>query len=85
MEGCAARRLRRGIQPWVAAVLERKDHAALREWRDAAPEALHSHPSAEHYRPILVAAGASLDDEARFPVEGFEHRTIARRCVHLGP
>ena len=68
---------------WVAAVLARKDHAALREWRDAAPEALHSHPSAEHYRPILVAAGASLDDDARFPVEGFEHRTIARRCVHL--
>jgi 4,5-DOPA dioxygenase extradiol len=70
---------------WVAGVLARRDHAALREWRNAAPEALHSHPSAEHYRPILVAAGASRDDGARFPVEGFEHRTIARRCVHLAP
>jgi hypothetical protein len=32
---------------------------------------------------VLVAAGAAGDDAARFPVEGFEHGTIARRCVQL--
>lgn len=39
--------------------------------------------AAEHYRPLFVAAGAARNDTARFPVEGFEHGTIARRCVQL--
>ncbi|HEU4356327.1 MAG TPA: class III extradiol ring-cleavage dioxygenase [Actinomycetota bacterium] len=68
---------------WVASALERGDGAALESWREAAPDALRSHPSAEHYRPILVAAGAARGDQARFPVEGFEHGTISRRCVVL--
>jgi 4,5-DOPA dioxygenase extradiol len=68
---------------WVAGALERRDDRALEEWRDVAPAALRSHPSAEHYRPLLVAAGAAKGDAARFPVEGFEHGTIARRCVQL--
>jgi 4,5-DOPA dioxygenase extradiol len=68
---------------WVAGALSRRDDRALQEWREVAPDALRSHPSAEHYRPVLVAAGAAGEDAARFPVEGFEHGTIARRCVQL--
>ncbi len=68
---------------WVATALERRDDRALEDWRAAAPDPLRSHPSAEHYRPLLVAAGAAQGDTARFPVEGFEHGTIARRCVQL--
>jgi 4,5-DOPA dioxygenase extradiol len=68
---------------WVATALERGDGRAVQEWRHAAPDPLLSHPSAEHYRPVLVAMGAARGDEARFPVEGFEHGTIARRCVQL--
>jgi len=68
---------------WVAAALDRRDDRALEDWREAAPDALRSHPSAEHYRPLLVAAGAARNEPARFPVEGFEHGTIARRCVQL--
>jgi 4,5-DOPA dioxygenase extradiol len=68
---------------WVRTALEHRDDRALEDWREAAPDALRSHPSAEHYRPLLVAAGAARSDTARFPVEGFEHATIARRCVQL--
>jgi 4,5-DOPA dioxygenase extradiol len=66
---------------WVAAALERRDDRALEEWVEVAPDPLRNHPSAEHYRPLLVAAGAAGDDGARFPVEGFEHGTISRRSV----
>lgn len=73
----------RAFDAWVATALDRRDGGALESWREAAPDPLLSHPSAEHYRPILVAAGAARGAEARFPVEGFEHGTISRRCVLL--
>ena len=73
----------REFDAWVAGALERRDDRALENWLEAAPDPLHAHPSAEHYRPVLVAAGAARGNTARFPVEGFEHGTIARRCVQL--
>jgi 4,5-DOPA dioxygenase extradiol len=68
---------------WVKTALHKADHTALQDWRSAAPGPLQSHPSAEHYRPILVAAGAAGSDEVRFPVEGFEMASIARRSVQF--
>lgn len=68
---------------WVATALERRDDRALEDWREVAPDPLRNHPSAEHYRPLLVVAGAARRETARFPVEGFEHGTISRRSVLL--
>jgi 4,5-DOPA dioxygenase extradiol len=68
---------------WVAAALVHRNADALQRWREAAPDPLRNHPSAEHYRPLLVAAGAARGDGARFPVGGFEHGTISRRSVQL--
>jgi 4,5-DOPA dioxygenase extradiol len=52
-------------QPWSAAFddwlvgrAEAGDTAALATWQTLAPEARRNHPSAEHYLPLLVAAGA---------------------------
>ena len=61
--------------------LDRRDIGASRtgwRWRR---DPLLNHPSAEHYRPLLVVAGAARGETARFPVEGFEHGTISRRSV----
>lgn len=69
---------------WVAEVLSRGDHDALVAWRERAPEPRRAHPTAEHYRPILVAAGAAGGDVVGFPIEGFENRTVSRRCVRFG-
>jgi 4,5-DOPA dioxygenase extradiol len=66
---------------WVATALERRDDRSLVDWMDTAPDPLRNHPSAEHYRPLVVVAGAARDERARFPVEGFEHGTISRRSV----
>lgn len=69
---------------WVTAVLRAKDHDSLRAWRERAPEPRRAHPTAEHFRPILVAAGAAGGDQVSFPIEGFENRSISRRCVRFG-
>jgi aromatic ring-opening dioxygenase catalytic subunit (LigB family) len=68
---------------WVTRALEQNDHAALQDWMNSAPSPLRSHPSAEHYRPIVFAAGAARGATARFPITGFEHGTISRRSVQL--
>ena len=72
-----------GFDAWAAEALKKRDHSALSRWTEEAPDPLRSHPSAEHYRPILVAAGAASEDDVRFPVEGFEMGTIARRSVQF--
>ncbi|MFQ5517064.1 MAG: DODA-type extradiol aromatic ring-opening family dioxygenase [Acidimicrobiia bacterium] len=68
---------------WVERSLTTRDHGALCRWMDAAPEPLRSHPSAGHYRPLLVAAGAAGDNDVTYPVDGFEHGTISRRSVQF--
>jgi 4,5-DOPA dioxygenase extradiol len=83
MEDVAPPTYAEAFDRWVTTALERRDDRALQSWLDAAPNPLRSHPSAEHYRPLLVAAGAARSEVARFPVEGFEHGTIARRSVQL--
>ncbi len=72
-----------GFDEWVAGALERRDDGALLGWTEAAPEPLRNHPSAEHFRPLLVAAGAAQSDGVTFPVLGFEHGTISRRSVQF--
>ena len=72
-----------GFDAWVRDAVVRGDEAALADWRNVAPDPLRSHPSAEHYRPLLVATGAARGEDARFPLEGFEHGTISRRCIQF--
>jgi 4,5-DOPA dioxygenase extradiol len=74
----------REFDAWVAERLSTGDHESLVRWRETAPSARRAHPTAEHFRPILVAAGAAGDDSVCFPVEGFENRTVSRRCVQFG-
>jgi len=73
----------RAFDEWVSRAISSRDDRALVGWKEGAPEPLRSHPSAEHFRPILVAAGAALGETATFSVEGFEHGTISRRSVHF--
>ena len=68
---------------WAENALTRRDDAALIDWRNKAPAPLQNHPSAEHYRPLVVAAGAARGADVRFPIEGYEMGTIARRSVHF--
>ncbi len=44
-----------------------------------------SHPTPDHYLPILYAAGASAPGDAvRFPIEGFDMASLSMRSVVFG-
>lgn len=55
---------------WVAAAVQRRDVAALVDYRARAPHAVRAHPTEEHYLPLLVALGASSADDSRARVDG---------------
>ncbi len=45
-----------------------------------------SHPSTEHYLPLLYTVGASFDNEfLSFPFEGFEGGSLSMRSVLINP
>jgi len=69
---------------WIADVLARRDWDALIDYRERAPALGLAHPTEEHLRPILVAAGAAADDEVRFVHEGWEYGSLSRRTVQFG-
>lgn len=73
----------RRFDAWVAEALLSGDQQKLLEWRRH-PDARHSHPSDEHFRPLLVAVGAAGGDTVSFPMEGFEHITVSLRSVQFG-
>ena len=55
---------------WVRQVVEARDDARLRQTLAIAPHAKRAHPTAEHFLPLLVAAGAAAGDEAVRTLEG---------------
>ena len=68
---------------WVEETLLSKDYDALINWQDKAPNATLNHPTTEHFRPLLVAAGAAENDAVDFPVTGFEWGSLSRRSVQF--
>jgi len=52
---------------WVREAVERGDHARLLRTLDDAPHAQRAHPTAEHFWPLLVAAGAADTGHGMLP------------------
>jgi 4,5-DOPA dioxygenase extradiol len=48
---------------WIGDAVQRHDIKALVDYRHRAPFATRAHPTEEHYLPLLVALGASTDDD----------------------
>jgi len=55
---------------WIVDAVVRGDIDALVQYRERAPHAVRAHPTDEHFLPLLVAIGASVDDEPRRLIEG---------------
>jgi 4,5-DOPA dioxygenase extradiol len=55
---------------WVRKHVQEKDLAALVDYRHQAPHAQRAHPSEEHFLPLLVAVGASGDEDNVEVIEG---------------
>lgn len=68
----------------VARALERHDADHLTRALDSDAGRL-SHPTPDHYLPLLYAAGASgPDDPVRFPIAGFDLASLSMRAVVFG-
>lgn len=70
---------------WVADAVARRDVEALVEYRRQAPFAGRAHPTEEHYLPLLVALGASRDDEPGTLVPGgMTHEVLSMDSFGFG-
>jgi len=73
---------------WVKNQLDRWKLPSLANYLAESPDGRMSHPTAEHYVPLLVAAGAAEGEAQTKPsvshvFEGFEHGTISMRSVQF--
>ena len=69
---------------WLVDTLNTHDADALLNWQSKAPNAAMNHPSPEHFRPLLIAAGAAQGEAVSYPIEGFEYGSMSRRAVRFG-
>jgi len=60
----------REFAAWVRRAVESRDDARLVDTLSLAPHARRAHPTAEHFLPLLVAAGAAADDARVETLEG---------------
>ena len=59
---------------WVAEALAQKDLDALLDYRTRAPGLAYAHPTVDHFVPLFIALGASLDSadgEAQTRIDGY--------------
>jgi 4,5-DOPA dioxygenase extradiol len=71
---------------WSGEVLARRDVDALAHYRERAPGVRMALPTHEHFVPVAVALGASVDapEEVTFPVLGFTYGSMTKRSVQFG-
>jgi 4,5-DOPA dioxygenase extradiol len=66
---------------WMAEKLERRDDAALLEYRGQAPFAAQNHPTDEHLLPLYVALGAATPGVPAQRIHAsFAHGSLAMDC-----
>jgi 4,5-DOPA dioxygenase extradiol len=58
---------------WVSEALANKDVDALLDYKTTAPGLAYAHPTVDHFVPLFIALGASLDtaSEARTQIDGY--------------
>ena len=75
----------REFDAWAQGALSSLDLDALENFQERAPGAQLALPTWEHYAPVLVAAGAALDDTASFPITGWwMDGAFTKRSVQFG-
>jgi 4,5-DOPA dioxygenase extradiol len=77
----------REFDTWAEGALSRLDIEALEDFQARAPAAQMALPTWEHYAPVLLAAGAAIDERPKttFPITGFwMDGAFTKRSVQFG-
>lgn len=76
----------REFDAWVANLLADAELEDLLQWRAKGPHARRAQPASRYLEPLFVIAGAAslYDHGVGFPIRGFEHGTLSRRCIQFG-
>lgn len=75
----------REFAAWVRQALEARDDERLVATLDIAPHAKRAHPTAEHFLPLLVAAGAAAGEDTVQTLEGgITHGVLAMDSYLFG-
>ena len=71
---------------WSKDVLARRDVDQLAAYRTRAPGVRTALPTHEHFVPVLVSTGASIDEAeaVSFPIAGFTYGSFTKRSVQFG-
>lgn len=71
---------------WAAEALAKQDVDALMDYRMKAPAVRQALPTQEHFVPVIVSAGASVEDSGpiTFPITGFLGGSLTKRSVQFG-
>lgn len=74
----------REFAAWIRQVLETGDKARLVDALHSAPHARRAHPTAEHFLPLLVAAGAAEGEPVETLEGGITHGVLAMDSYLFG-
>jgi 4,5-DOPA dioxygenase extradiol len=73
------------FRDWVRDAVVRRDVAELVDYRRLAPHARRAHPTQEHFLPLLVALGASFDEESVHVIDaGTTHGVLSMESYAWG-
>jgi len=69
---------------FVKKALDKRDHRALINYQKLGKLAVRSHPTPDHYYPLLYAIALQDKDEGiSYPYEGFHYGSISMRAVKI--
>lgn len=70
---------------WCKEIVESRNWNDLLHYQKNAPKLKENHPTEEHFRPLLIVAGAASNDleTVHFPIEGFEFGSLGRRSIQF--
>jgi 4,5-DOPA dioxygenase extradiol len=71
---------------WAEDALLRQDVDAIVDYRNRAPAVNYALPTHEHFVPVVVALGASIEEPgpSTFPITGFLAGSLTKRSVQFG-
>jgi 4,5-DOPA dioxygenase extradiol len=77
----------REFDDWIKDVLARRDVEAFVRYRERAPGVQTALPTHEHFVPVAISLGSSMDlpeERTTFPIEGFAYGAFTKRSVQFG-